>query len=90
MLNAGDFIYVIEFKLNKTAGEAMKQIENREYALKYRKEGKHIMLLGVNFDFERLNGVKGLRIPLYCPEEGAFIAWKKCREGKILFGEPRR
>ncbi len=38
----------------------------------------------VDFDLEMLSGVKGLKIPLYCPEEGAFIAWKKCREGKIV------
>ena len=50
MVAAGDWIYVIEFKLNKTADDAMKQIENKEYAMKYRKEGKRIMLLGVNFD----------------------------------------
>ena len=28
----------------------MRQIENKDYAVKYRKEGKRIMLLGVNFD----------------------------------------
>lgn len=39
---------------------------------------------GVNFALERLNGVKGLKVPLYCPEDGAFVAWKKCREGKIV------
>ena len=55
MVAAGDWIYVIEFKLNQSAGEAMEQIENREYALKYRKAGKRIMLLGVNFDFEKGN-----------------------------------
>jgi len=51
MVTAGDWIYVVEFKLNKTADEAMKQIEHKEYAMKYRKDGKKIMLLGVNFDF---------------------------------------
>ena len=55
MVAAGDWIYVIEFKLNQSADKAMEQIENREYALKYRKEGKRIMLLGVNFDFEKGN-----------------------------------
>ena len=55
MVAAGDWIYVIEFKLNKSAGKAMEQIENKEYALKYRKEGKRIMLLGVNFDFNSGN-----------------------------------
>ena len=55
MVAAGDWIYVIEFKLNQSAGKAMEQIENKEYALKYRKEGKRIMLLGVNFDFNSGN-----------------------------------
>ena len=51
MVAAGEWIYVVEFKLNKTADDAMKQIENKDYALKYRKEDKRIMLIGVNFDF---------------------------------------
>ena len=55
MVAAGDWIYVIEFKLNQSAGKAMEQIENKEYAMKYRKEGKRIMLLGVNFDFNTGN-----------------------------------
>ncbi|MBR6060317.1 MAG: AAA family ATPase [Victivallales bacterium] len=55
MVAAGEWIYVIEFKLNKTADEAMQQIENKDYALKYYKEGKRIMLLGVNFDFNAGN-----------------------------------
>ena len=55
MVAAGDWIYVIEFKLNKSADQAMRQIENKDYAMKYRKDGKKIMLLGVNFDFEAGN-----------------------------------
>ena len=55
VIHVGEWIFVIEFKLNKTADEAMKQIENKEYALKNRKESKRIMLLGVNFDFNSGN-----------------------------------
>ena len=55
MVAAGDWIYVVEFKLNKSAEEAMKQIEHKDYAMKYRKTGKKIMLLGVNFDFHAGN-----------------------------------
>ena len=55
MVAAGEWIYVIEFKLNKSADKAMQQIENKDYALKYRKEGKRIMLIGVNFDFNAGN-----------------------------------
>ena len=55
MVAAGDWIYVIEFKLNKSADQAMRQIENKDYAVKFRKEGKRIMLLGVNFDSDAGN-----------------------------------
>jgi len=50
MVGAGDWIYVIEFKLNQSAEKALTQIQNKDYARKFRKEGKRIMLLGVNFD----------------------------------------
>ncbi len=50
MVAAGEWIYVMEFKLNKSAEDALEQIHNKEYALKYQRDGKHIMLLGVNFD----------------------------------------
>ncbi len=38
----------------------------------------------VDFDLDYLKDVKGLHMHLFCPEEGSFIAWKKCREGKIV------
>ena len=41
-------------------------------------------VVDVDLDPDKLVGVKGLYIPLYCPEEGPFIAWKKCREGKVV------
>ena len=43
-----------------------------------------VRLLDVDIDPENLDGVKGLYLHPYCPEEGAFIAWKKCREGKVV------
>ncbi|MBQ6473046.1 MAG: AAA family ATPase [Victivallales bacterium] len=55
MVSAGEWIYVIEFKLNKSADRAMKQIEDKNYVLKYLKEGKRIMQIGVNFDFNAGN-----------------------------------
>ena len=55
MVAAGEWIYVVEFKLNKAAEKALTQIENKNYALKYRKDGKRIMLVGVNFDFNSGN-----------------------------------
>ena len=53
MLSAGDWIYVIELKLNKTAQDAMQQIHDRNYALKFRNRGKRIMLIGANLDSDK-------------------------------------
>ena len=50
MLSAGEWIYVIELKLNKTAEAAMQQIHDKNYALKFRNRGKRIMLIGANLD----------------------------------------
>ena len=53
MLSAGEWIYVIELKLNKSAEAAMQQIHDKNYALKFRNRGKKIMLIGANLDPER-------------------------------------
>ena len=51
-------IYVIEFKLNKSADEAMQQIKSKGYAEKYRADPREKVLLGVNFSSE-LKTVEG-------------------------------
>ena len=53
MLSAGEWIYVIELKLNKTMQNAMQQIHDRNYALKFRNRGKRIMLIGANLDSDK-------------------------------------
>ena len=45
-------IYVIEFKLNKSADEAMQQIKDKGYAEKYRADPRPKVLVGVNFSSE--------------------------------------
>lgn len=50
VIHAGNWIYVIEFKLNQSAEKAMTQIKSKDYPLKYQFDGKRIMLIGVNFD----------------------------------------
>ena len=35
---------------NRTAGEAIRRIKEMQYALKYKAEGKRIILAGINFD----------------------------------------
>ncbi len=38
----------------------------------------------IDLDPDNLKGVKGLHMPIFCPEEGSFIAWKNCRDGKVV------
>ena len=47
-----DFVFVFEFKLNKTAEIALQQIRDRDYYRRYANSGKKIFLVGVNFDPE--------------------------------------
>lgn len=42
-----------EFKLNGTAEEALKQIENSYYPTRYRKQDKELILIDVEFNFEK-------------------------------------
>ncbi|MCB0111385.1 MAG: AAA family ATPase, partial [Caldilineaceae bacterium] len=43
-------IFLFEFKLDQSAAIALQQIKDRDYAAKYRGQGKSIILVGVNFD----------------------------------------
>lgn len=52
VINNGDYIYIFEFKLNKSGRIAMKQILQKEYYKKYEHSGKKITLVGANFSFE--------------------------------------
>jgi hypothetical protein len=49
----GDTVYLFEFKLNKSADEAIEQIKKKRYAAKYASSGKRVFLFGVNFDSEK-------------------------------------
>jgi hypothetical protein len=42
-------IYVLEFKLNKSAEKALQQIKDKAYAEKYRADPRQKVLVGVNF-----------------------------------------
>lgn len=45
-----DYVFVFEFKLDKTAEIALDQIRERDYYRRYMDSGKKIFLVGVNFD----------------------------------------
>jgi hypothetical protein len=53
-------IYIIEFKLDKPAAEAMEQIKGKEYADKYALSGKRITLIGISFSSEKRTIVEEL------------------------------
>ena len=47
-----DTVYVIELKVDKTAQEALNQIENNGYAAQYQTDGRKVVKVGVNFSSE--------------------------------------
>lgn len=53
-----DTIYVIEFKLNGSADEALAQIRERRYHEPYLADGRRVMLIGVEFRYA--SGNRGL------------------------------
>ncbi len=53
MVEFDDKVYCFEFKLDRSAREALEQLKNRGYADKYRSAGKKIILIGVNFSSEK-------------------------------------
>jgi hypothetical protein len=50
-----NFVYCFEFKLDKTADEALEQIDTKEYLLPWAGSGKKLFKVGVNFDSEKRN-----------------------------------
>ena len=49
------FCYVLEFKLNGTAEEALAQISDKNYTLPFAVEDQQIIRLGINFDSQTRN-----------------------------------
>jgi hypothetical protein len=53
VMETPDHVYVMEFKRDKSAAEAMAQIKENKYYEKFLASGKKITLVGVNFDSEK-------------------------------------
>ena len=53
-------IYIIEFKLDRPAAEAMEQIKGKEYAGKYALSKKRVTLVGISFSSEKRTIVEEL------------------------------
>ncbi len=54
-ITIGRVKYLFELKVNKTAKEALKQIQDNEYYRKYQYDFKEMMLIGVNFNGKTRN-----------------------------------
>ncbi len=50
-----DKIYIVEFKCNLSAEQAIEQIKEKNYAHRFLSKGKEIILLGINFDMKKRN-----------------------------------
>lgn len=53
ILENDNFVYIFEFKLDKSAKEALKQIEEKEYALPYAADKRTIYKIGVSFNSKK-------------------------------------
>ncbi len=52
---AGRYIYLFEFKYNKSVREAMDQIHSRDYAGRFEMENRKVYLIGANFNEKKEN-----------------------------------
>jgi len=55
VVESKDKVFIIEFKANQSAEQAIKQIKEKGYAEQYRIKGKEIILIGINFSTEKKN-----------------------------------
>jgi hypothetical protein len=54
-LQTKDYTYVMEFKLDGTAEEALAQINDKNYALPFAADGRKLLKIGVNFSSKTRN-----------------------------------
>ena len=53
MIQTPQFIYIIELKIDKTAQEALQQIEDKGYARPFKEDPRQLFKIGVNFSTEK-------------------------------------
>jgi hypothetical protein len=55
VLQTDNYTYVMEFKLDGTAEEALAQINDKSYALPFAADSRKLMKIGVNFSSKTRN-----------------------------------
>ena len=58
LVQTSDYIYIIEFKIDKSAEEALRQIEEKQYAKPFELDSRKVYKIGVNFSSQtrRMDG----------------------------------
>lgn len=49
LMQTEDYIYIMEFKIDKSADEALAQIEKKQYAKPFEQDPRMLYKIGVNF-----------------------------------------
>ena len=55
LLQTDKFVYIMEFKLEGSAEEALKQIEERNYAAPFTSDSRKVLKVGINFSAQSRN-----------------------------------
>ena len=55
-----DYVYILELKVDKTADEALQQIEDKQYAAPFKADPRKLFKIGVCFSSEE-RGIKDWR-----------------------------
>ena len=50
VMHMPEVVYVFELKVDKTAEEALRQIDEKGYLIPYSADGKRLVKVGINFD----------------------------------------
>jgi len=60
VIQTADYIYILEFKLDKSADEALQQIDDKQYAKPFEHDSRKLYKIGVNFSTKtrRMEGVE--------------------------------
>lgn len=55
LVKTDNFVYLFEFKFNKSAQQALEQIDSKEYGLPFQQDERKLYKIGVNFTDEKKN-----------------------------------
>lgn len=63
VIHTKTYVYIVEFKLDQSADEALTQIRKQRYGSKYINQGKEVLALGINFSSEKKEVAEWKMVP---------------------------